>query len=130
MKMLQAHVWNWIPTHLTIEQFEQFVLPHLPIPRRGPQPKLSLHEIFNYIHLLLYLGCQWKELPIARDDNGQPEIHYTRIYRAFRRLEFHGSFDSIFTASVSLLHEKKYLDTSVIHGDGTTTAAKKGALKD
>ena len=124
--MPQAQVWNWIPTHLTIEQFEQFVLPHLPICRRGPQPKLSLHEIFNYILKLLYLGCQWKELPIARDENGQPEIHYTRIYRAFRRFEFHGCFDSIFIASVSLLHEKQYLDTSVIHGDGTTTAAKKG----
>jgi len=27
---------------------------------------------------------------------------------------------------VSLLHQKEYLDISVIHGDGTTTAAKKG----
>ena len=92
----------------------------------GPQPKLSLYTIFNYILKLLYLGCQWKELPIARDENGQPEIHYSRIYRAFRRLEFHGCFEDIFTASVSLLHEKGHLDTSIIHGDGTTSAAKKG----
>jgi len=28
--------------------------------------------------------------------------------------------------SVSQLHQKEYLDISVIHGDGTTTAAKKG----
>ena len=126
IKMPQAQSWNWIPTYLNLEQFEEFVLPYLPIGSRGPQPKLSLHAIFNYILKLLYLGCQWKELPIARDENGQPEIHYTRIYRAFRRLEFHGCFEDIFTASVSLLHEKKYLDTSVIHGDGTTTAAKKG----
>jgi hypothetical protein len=27
---------------------------------------------------------------------------------------------------VSQLHQKEYLDISVIHGDGTTTAAKKG----
>ena len=124
--MPQAQSWNWIPTYLTIEQFERFVLPHLHLGSRGPQPKLSLHAIFNYILKLLYLGCQWKELPIARNENGKPEIHYTRIYRAFRRFQIHGCFDSIFTASVSLLHEKKYLDTSVIHGDGTTTAAKKG----
>ena len=72
------------------------------------------------------LGCQWKELPIAKDKDGQPEIHYTRIYRAFRRFEAHGCFEAIFTGSVLLLHQKEYLDISVIHGDGTTTAAKKG----
>ena len=73
--MPQPQSWNWIPTHLTLEQFEQFVLPHLCIGSRGPQPKLSLHVIFNYILKLLYLGCQWKELPIATDQDGQPEIH-------------------------------------------------------
>ncbi|MEO0014269.1 MAG: hypothetical protein RLZZ535_2658 [Cyanobacteriota bacterium] len=124
--MPQHQSWNWIPTHLTIDQFEQFVLPHLYVGSRGPQPKLSLHAIFNYILKLLYLGCQWKELPIATNKDGQPEIHYSRIYRAFRRFEIHGCFESIFVGSVSVLHEKGYLDLSVIHGDGTTTAAKKG----
>lgn len=75
---------------------------------------------------LLYLGCQCQELPIATDQNGLPEIHYSRIYRAFRRFEIQGCFDNIFAGSVSVLHQKKYLDISVIHGDGTTTAAKKG----
>jgi len=126
IRMPQAQSWNWIPTHLTIEQFERFVLPHLHLGRRGPQPKLSLYTIFNYILKLLYLGCQWQELPIARDENGQPEIHYTRIYRAFRRFQIQGCFDNIFAGSVSLLHQNKYLDISIIHGDGTTTAAKKG----
>ena len=58
--------------------------------------------------------------------DGRPEIHYTRIYRAFRRFETHGCFDAIFIGSVSLLHQREYLDISVIHGDGTTTAALKG----
>ena len=52
---------------LHLEQFRQFVLPHLTVGRRGPAPKLSLHALFNYILKLLYLGCQWKELPIAKD---------------------------------------------------------------
>ena len=52
-RMPQTQSWNWIPTHLTIEQFEQFVLPHLYLGSRGPQPKLSLHVIFNYILKLL-----------------------------------------------------------------------------
>ena len=34
--------------------------------------------------------------------------------------------DAIFAGSVSRLHEDDRLDTTVIHGDGTTTAAKKG----
>ena len=85
-----------------------------------------MHESFNYILKLLYLGCQWKELPIKTGQDGLPEIHYTRIYRAFRRYEAQGCFDAIFAGSVSLLHQKGYLDISVIHGDGTTTAANKG----
>ncbi len=124
--MAQSQAWQWIPTHLTLEQFEAFVLPHLHTGSRGPQPKLALHAIFNYILKLLYLGCQWKELPIEKDKEGQPEIHYSRIYRAFRRFETHGCFDAIFTGSVVQLHQNGYLDISVIHGDGTTTAAKKG----
>lgn len=124
--MPKTQSYKWIPTHLTLEQFETFVLPHLHIGSRGPQPKLSLHAIFNYILKLLHLGCQWTELPIEKDKFGKPEIHYSSIYRAFRRFETHGCFEDIFKASVALLHEKGQLDTSVIHGDGTTTAAKKG----
>ncbi len=124
--MAQSHAWQWIPTSLTLEQFETFVLPHLHTGSRGPQPKLALQAIFNYILKLLYLGCQWKELPIETDKDGQPEIHYSRIYRAFRRFESHGCFDAIFAGSVVQLHQNDLLDIGVIHGDGTTTAAKKG----
>ncbi|MBW4528024.1 MAG: transposase [Phormidium tanganyikae FI6-MK23] len=125
-KMPETQQWQWIPTHLTLEQFEEFVLPHLHIGSRGPQPKLSLHTIFNYILKLLYLCCQWQELPIEKTQAGRPEIHYTRIYRAFRRYETQGCFDAIFAGSVLQLHQQELLDISVIHGDGTTTAAKKG----
>ncbi len=124
--MPETQQWQWIPTHLTLEQFEEFVLPHLHIGSRGPQPKLSLHTIFNYILKLLYLCCQWQELPIEKTQAGRPEIHYTRIYRAFRRYETQGCFDAIFAGSVLQLHQQELLDISVIHGDGTTTAAKKG----
>jgi transposase len=124
--MEQSQQWQWIPTHLSLAQFEQFVLPHLVVRRRGPAPKLGLHAIFNYILRLLYLGCQWKELPIATGLDGCPEIHYTRIYRMFRHWQAQGCFDRIFTGSVAALHAAHLLDTDVIHGDGTTTAAKKG----
>jgi hypothetical protein len=68
--MAQSQHWQSIPTHLTLEQFEEFVLPHLHLGSRGLQPKLSLHAIFNYILKLLYLGCQWKELPIPQNRAG------------------------------------------------------------
>jgi transposase len=115
-----------IPTNLSVAQFEQFVLPHLSKGRRGPATKLGWHTIFNYILRLLYLGCQWKELPIEKDRQGRPEIHYTRIYRAFRRWQADGCFDAIFEGSVFRLGQDDRLDITVIHGDGTTTAAKKG----
>ncbi len=63
---------------------------------------------------------------MEKNGEGQPEIHYSRIYRAFRRYETQGGFDLIFAGSVSILSLKGQLDISVIHGDGTTTAAKKG----
>src|ERR1700675_1329506 len=59
--------WQAIPTKLSLEQFEEFVLPHLSRGRRGPRPTLSSHKIFNYILQLLYMGCQWKMLPIERN---------------------------------------------------------------
>jgi transposase len=124
--MAQSQQQQCIPTHLTLEQFEEFVLPHLHTGSRGPQPKLALHVIFNYILKLLSNGCQWKELPIKHDNDGRPEIYYSSIYRTFQRYEAHGCFEAIFVGSVLLLHQKEYLDISVIHGDGTTTVAKKG----
>jgi len=119
--MAKSQPWQGIPTRVSVEEFKQFVLPHLSTGSRGPAPKLSLHAIFNYI-----LGCQWKELPIEKDREGRPEVHYTRIYSAFRRWEADGCMAAIFAGSVVKLHQDELLDITVIHGDGTTTAAKKG----
>ena len=118
--------WREIPTELSLERFHEFVLPHLTLGSRGPLPKLSLHALFNYILKQLYLGCQWKELPIEKDEMGRREIHHTRVYLTFRRWEADGCFDAIFEGTVLTLHKANLLDTSIIHGDGTTTAAKKG----
>lgn len=124
--MAKSKRWQWIPTSLSLAQFEQFILPHLIIGSRGSAPTLPLHAIFNYILRLLYTGCQWKELPIEKNHTGCPEIHYTRIYRMFRYWQARGCIDSIFAGSVFTLNRNELLDISVVHGDGTTTAAKKG----
>ena len=124
--MAQSKHWQWIPTSLSLQQFEAFVLPHLQRGRPGPPVKLTLHKIFNYILQQLYMGCQWKSLPIANRCDGQPEIHYASIYRTFRRWAREGYIDAIFTGSVQALFDRNLLDTSVLHGDGTTTVAKNG----
>jgi transposase len=124
--MAANHGRQVIPTKLTVAQFEQFVLPHLSWGRRGPPPTLPLQKMFNYVLKALYMGCQWKMLPIETDAEGRPEIHHTRVYRTMRRWQADGSIDRVFAGSVSQLHDDQLLDLEVIHGDGTTTAAKKG----
>ncbi|WP_233852983.1 transposase [Paraburkholderia sp. HD33-4] len=124
--MTANHGRQAIPTKLTVEQFEQFVLPHRSWGRRGPPPTLPLYRIFNYILRALYMGCQWKMLPIETNAQGLPENHPTRIYRMMRRWQADGSIDRVFAGSVRRLHEDQLPDLDVIHGDGTTTAAKKG----
>lgn len=121
-----SQVNNIIPVSLTENQFNLFVLPHLSEGKRGPKPKLSLYKIFAYILILLYTGMQWKSLPIATNENGKNEIHYTSIYRFFCRWAADGSLQYFFENSVKKLNDNDLLDTSILHGDGTTTAAKKG----
>jgi hypothetical protein len=81
-----------IPTQLNLGLFEEFVLPHLSIGSRGPAPNLGLFKIFNYILQLLYLGCQWKELPIEKDGEGRPEMIMPRgvVYEHRSSFRFRG----------------------------------------
>ena len=70
-EIVKRERWQDIPTELNLERFREFVLSHLSVGSRGPDTKLSLHVLFNYISKQLYLGCQWKELPIEKDANGR-----------------------------------------------------------
>ena len=119
--------YNKIPTELSKKEFNEFVFSHLKEGVRGPKPKISLFKIFNYLLHVIHTGCQWHKLPIDKHINGKPEISYSRLFRHFKRWVNQGCFDRIFEASVSRLLANKLLDTRIIHGDGTTTAAKKGA---
>ena len=117
-----------IPVQLSEPEFTAFLLPHLSMPKRGPKCKLGYHRVFNLILWVLYTGMQWKCLPIPHDAQGKPAIHYTNIYKAFARWADDGSLWQAFLASVRPLAAEKHLDLRVLHGDGTTTVAKKGAL--
>jgi transposase len=115
-----------IPVQLSASEFTQFILPHLSMPRRGPKCKLGYHGVFNLILWLLYTGMQWKALPIPKDAQGKPAIHYTMVYKVFARWSDDGSLEQAFIASVRHLAAHHQLDLSILHGDGTNTVAKKG----
>jgi hypothetical protein len=71
---------------------------------------------------------QWKGLPVPQDPQGKPAIHYTTVYKVFARWADDGALWQAFVASVRHLAAEQHLDTSVLHGDGTNTVAKKGAM--
>ena len=77
---------------------------------------------------VLYTGMQWKCLPVPTDAYGTPTIHYTTVYKVFAKWADDGSLWQAFLTSVRHLAAAKQLDTSVLHGDGTNTVAKKGAM--
>ena len=117
-----------IPVQLSDTEFHEFIFPHLSMPKRGPKCKLGYHRVFNLILWVLYTGMQWKCLAIPQDAQGKPAIHYTNVYRAFAKWADDGSLWRAFLASVRHLAAAKHLDTSILHGDGTNTVAKKGAM--
>src|SRR6266850_8077420 len=117
-----------IPVQLSEPEFEVFILPHLSMPKRGPKCKMGYYRVFNLILWVLYTGMPWKCLPVPKDAQGKPAIHDTTVYRAFATWADDGSLWQAFMASVQHLAAEKHLDTSVLHGDGTHTVAKKGAM--
>ena len=117
-----------IPVQLSEPEFTAFILPYLSMPKRGPKCKLGYCRVFNLILRVLYTGMQWKCLPTPTDPNGKPAIHYTTVYKVFAKWADDGSLWQAFVASVRHLAAEKQLDLSVLHGDGTNTVAKKGAM--
>jgi transposase len=115
-----------IPVQLAETEFNEFIFPHLSMPKRGPKCKLGYHRVFNLILWVLYTGMQWKCLPVPHDAQVKPTIHYTTIYKVFARWADDGSLWQAFVASVRHLAAEQHLDTSILHGDGTNTVAKKG----
>jgi transposase len=118
-----------IPVQLSAQEFEEFILPHLSLPQRGPQCKSGSHKPFNYILKVLYTGMQWKELPIEKGGEGKAELHYTGVFKLFARWAEDGSLERAFLASVKPLDEAQKLDPSLLHGDGSNTVAKKGGTQ-
>ena len=117
-----------IPVQLSAPEFNECILPHLSRPKRGPQCTLGDHGVFNLILWVLSTGMQWKCLPVPKGTHGTPAIHDTTVDNVFAPWADDGSVWQAFMASVAHLAAEKHLDLSVLHGDGTNTVAKKGAM--
>jgi transposase len=115
-----------IPVHVSEEQYNKYFAKYLIPAKRGPKIKIKLYGILNYILYLLHSGCQWHKIPIQKDSSGKQEISQCQVFKHFKRWVTLGFIDSIFIASVELLKDNGLLDTTVLHGDGTSTVAKKG----
>ena len=91
--MARKKQYNAIPVALSEKEFNEFILPHLKRGSRGPNKKISFYKLLNYILKLMHTGCQWKNIPIEKDALGNPEIHYTSIFKMFRFWVKEGCFD-------------------------------------
>ena len=120
---------NKLPKQISEKDFNNFFLPHLSLPKQSRKPVIPLSRIFNYILYQMDTGCQWDKIPIKDNPTtGKKEICYTSIWRWFDRWSGDDSFEKAFIASVKRLKDKKKLKLKRIHGDGTNSVAKKGAI--
>jgi transposase len=87
-----------IPVQLSETEFNQFILPQLTMPKRGPKCKLGYYRVFNLILWVLYTGMQWKCLPVPTDREGKAEIHYTTVDKVFAKWADDGSLEYAFIA--------------------------------
>ena len=118
-----SFVYHRLPTKVSRKDFHRYMDPHLKRPKKGPKPKLSLYKIFHYILYVLHTGMQWEQLKTNRN-----ELHDTNVYKWHNRWSKDGSYHALFEASVIHLKDTEQLDTSVLHGDGSNTVVKKGAM--
>ena len=117
-----------IPVQRSDSEFTACIFPYLSMPKQEPKCKLGYHRVFNLILWVLYTGMQWKCLPVPKDPNGKPVIHYTTVYKVFAKWADDGSLWQAFLASVRHLAAETHLDLSVLHGDGTNTVAKRHGI--
>ena len=127
MLNLEKTVNTRIPVYFNETDFNKFILEHLWEGSRGPRSKLSKYKLFHYMLYVLYTGIQWKMLPIEKDADGLPEIHFTRVWHKYKQWVTQGSVANIFYASLRQLNETGALDLSMLHGDGTNFTAKLGS---
>ena len=115
-----------IPTSLTEKQFDEHIRPYVSVAKRGFESKIPLYKMFNYVLRKLYLGCQWKELPIGPDldDPEKKEISWHAVYYHYRKWSRDSSLEKVFYGSIKTIEAD--LNLSELNLDGSHVLAKKG----
>lgn len=116
-----------IPIDVTETQFNQYILPHLTVAKRGYVSNIPLYKVFNYIIYKLRTGVQWEFLPMDTLPDGTPEASYQVPSYHFRKWSRDGSLQRLFDASIMTIRGD--LNLSELNLDGSHSAAKKGAMR-
>src|SRR5437762_2411222 len=76
-----------IPTSVTQEQFEAYVMPYVSTARRGYVSKIPLYKIFNYVLYRLHTGCQWHQVPIVAGNHNDAYALKPNLQDAFKAMK-------------------------------------------
>ena len=117
-----------IPVQLSEPEFIAFILPHLSMPKRRPKWKPGYYRVFNLILRVLYTGMQWKCLPCRQTPRANLPSTTRPSTKSSRSGRMMGRSGRRLWRVCGIWRPRKQLDTSVLHGDGTNTVAKKGAM--
>ena len=114
------------PTSLTEKRFDEHIRLYVSVAKRGFESKIPLYKMFNYVLKKLYLGCQWKELPIDPDldDPEKKEISWHAVYYHYRKWSRDSSLEKVFYGSIKTIEAD--LNLSELNLDGSHVLAKKG----
>jgi transposase len=81
-------------------------------------------KVVHYVLHKLRTGCQWEELPIEQDENGNPVMSWQVPRYHFYKWSRDGSLRRLFEAGILTI--KGELNLSELNFDGSHTVAKKG----
>mgnify|MGYP001035149983 CR=1 FL=1 len=109
---------------LSKDIIEKWILPHLPVGKRGFSIGVPLEELVECILHRLKTGCQWRELPTRQFFVSGRVLDWTTVYYHFNKWSKAGCWEKIWISI--LMHYQEYLDLSSIEIDGSHTPAKNG----
>ena len=103
---------------------EQWIVPFLPVGRRGPALSAPIVSFVRAILHRLKTGCQWAHLPMKEFFGDAPAITWRAVFYHFNKWSKKGCWQAIW---VNLLgRNKASLDLSSAALDGSHTPAKNG----
>jgi transposase len=109
---------------LSKHTIETYIIPYLPVNKRGPKPSVPRYQLVNSMLYRLKTGCQWRELPITEHFGRQDAISWNTVFYHFNQWSLAGCWQAVW---LNLLKTFRHcLDLSSAQVDGSHTPAKNG----